>query len=103
MGNSGSIMMSLQILVAVLAFYGIPLLLLRWFILRLRQSGAEHREIIDRLVRLEAKIDQVLRPSEPGVRPPRLTASLWTPGLVAPSIPSTTVSIATSRTSRPTP
>lgn len=48
----------LFIFLQLLVLYGIPLLFLMWLIRRVRQSSAEHQEIIQRLARLESKFDQ---------------------------------------------
>ena len=53
MGSPGPLMF-LQLLIV----YGIPLILLVWLIRRVRQSSAEHQEILQRLDRLESKLDQ---------------------------------------------
>jgi flagellar biogenesis protein FliO len=53
MGTPGPLMF-LQLLIV----YGIPLMLIVWLVRRVRQSSAEHQEILQRLGRLESKLDQ---------------------------------------------
>jgi hypothetical protein len=53
MGSPG-----LFIFVQVLVIYGIPLLILSWFIRQVREARNQRQEMIQRLAQIEAKLGQ---------------------------------------------
>ena len=53
MGSPG-----LFIFVQLLVIYGIPLLILSWFIRQVREAREQRREMIDRLTQIEARLAQ---------------------------------------------
>jgi hypothetical protein len=53
MGSPG-----LFVFVQLLIIYGIPLLILVWFVRQVREASEQRREMIERLTQIEAKLGQ---------------------------------------------